>query len=272
MNRARPRSTSIPRPPRTSAVSPLVGCEFALVFARFGAGVTVVEAQSRLLPGDEPEAGELLAETFAAEEISVRDGVSVTGVDHESGQFSLHLDGEVLTAGRLLVATGRRTDLAVLGVDARGVDEQARTITVDERMRAADGLWAIGDVTGKGAFTHVSLYQARIATADILGADSETADYRVVPRVTFTDPEVGPGDVGSAPAARSGARSRTAASTCPVLGRPSRASPRARSARSLPPATERTRAAACGSPQMLISCIGRPPRRNAAQYGQPGRQ
>jgi pyruvate/2-oxoglutarate dehydrogenase complex dihydrolipoamide dehydrogenase (E3) component len=57
-------------------------------------------------------------------------------------------------------------------------------------MRAADGLWAIGDVTGKGAFTHVSTYQARIAAADILGQDGETADYRAVPRVTFTDPEV----------------------------------------------------------------------------------
>jgi pyruvate/2-oxoglutarate dehydrogenase complex dihydrolipoamide dehydrogenase (E3) component len=113
--------------------------------------VTVVEAQSRLLPGDEPEAGELLAEPFAAEGISAGAGARV---DHESGQFSLHLDGgEVVTAGRLLVATGRRTDLAALGVGALGVDEQARTITVDERMRAKDRLWAIGDVTGKGAFT-----------------------------------------------------------------------------------------------------------------------
>jgi pyruvate/2-oxoglutarate dehydrogenase complex dihydrolipoamide dehydrogenase (E3) component len=112
-------------------------------------------------------------------------------VSDESGQFAVHLDGgEVLAAGRLLVATGRRTDLAALGVGTVGVDEQARTIEVDERMRAADGLWAIGDVTGKGAFTHVSTYQARIAAADILGQDGETADYRAVPRVTFTDPEV----------------------------------------------------------------------------------
>jgi pyruvate/2-oxoglutarate dehydrogenase complex dihydrolipoamide dehydrogenase (E3) component len=115
--------------------------------------VTVVEAQSRLLPGDEPEAGELLAEPFAAEGISAGAGAGAR-VDHESGQFSLHLDGgEVVTAGRVLVATGRRTDLAALGVGALGVDEQARTITVDERMRAKDRLWAIGDVTGKGAFT-----------------------------------------------------------------------------------------------------------------------
>jgi pyruvate/2-oxoglutarate dehydrogenase complex dihydrolipoamide dehydrogenase (E3) component len=58
-------------------------------------------------------------------------------------------------------------------------------------MRAADGIWAIGDITGKGAFTHVAMYQAGIAVADILGQDGPAADYRAVPRVTFTDPEIG---------------------------------------------------------------------------------
>src|SRR5215211_5262727 len=58
-------------------------------------------------------------------------------------------------------------------------------------MRAAEGVWAIGDVTGKGAFTHTSMYQARIAAADILGEQVEPADYRAMPRVTFTDPEIG---------------------------------------------------------------------------------
>jgi pyruvate/2-oxoglutarate dehydrogenase complex dihydrolipoamide dehydrogenase (E3) component len=76
------------------------------------------------------------------------------------------------------------------GVGKVGLDERSRTIDVDGRMRAADGVWAIGDVTGKGAFTHVSMYQARIAAADILGASPEPKDYRALPRVTFTDPEV----------------------------------------------------------------------------------
>src|SRR5699024_5595841 len=71
-----------------------------------------------------------------------------------------------------------------------GLDETARTIAVDERMRAADGVWVIGDVTGKGAFTHTSVYQARIAAVDILQTGEEKADYRAVPAVTFTDPEV----------------------------------------------------------------------------------
>lgn len=149
------------------------------------------DREPRLLPGDEPEAGELLTEVFTAEGISVRTGVSAMRVSHGSGRFAVHLDdGGVLGGQRLLVATGRRTDLAALGVGAVGLDEQARTIAVDDRMRAADRVWAVGDVTGEDAFTHVSMYQARIAAADVLGRDGETADYRALPRVTFTDPEV----------------------------------------------------------------------------------
>jgi pyruvate/2-oxoglutarate dehydrogenase complex dihydrolipoamide dehydrogenase (E3) component len=98
--------------------------------------------------------------------------------------------GDVV-AERLLVATGRRPDLAGLGVGAIGLDEGARAITVDDKMRAAEGVWAIGDVTGVGAFTHVSMYQAAIAVADILGRPGPGGDYRALPRVTFTDPEIG---------------------------------------------------------------------------------
>ncbi|XVV00959.1 dihydrolipoyl dehydrogenase family protein [Actinosynnema sp. CA-248983] len=193
-----------------------VGCEFAQVFARFGASVTVVEAADRLLPSDEPEAGDLLAEAFAGDGIDVRTGASAARVSHESGQFAVHLDGgRVPTARRLLVATGRRTDLAALGVGAVGVDERARVIEVDERMRAADGVWAIGDVTGQGAFTHVSMYQARIAAADILGQDGETADHRAVPRVTFTDPEVGSVGLTEAAARQRGLPVRTGLSRLP---------------------------------------------------------
>ncbi len=197
-----------------------VGCEFAQVFARFGAHVTVLEAKSQLLPGDEPEAGELLTGCFTAEGIDVRAGVSAAQVGYHDGQFTLALQGaDALTAQQLLVATGRRTDLAALGVSAVGLDDQAHTIEVDERMRAADRLWAIGDVTGKGAFTHMSMYQGRIAAADILGQDGETADYRAVPRVTFTDPEVGAVGLTEAIARRDGLRVRTALVRLPSTAR-----------------------------------------------------
>jgi len=92
-----------------------------------------------------------------------------------------------------------------------GLDESARGVSTDERMRAAEGLWAVGDITGKGAFTHMSMYQARIAAADILGEeDPETADYRAVPRVTFTDPEIGSVGLSEARAREQGLNVRTA--------------------------------------------------------------
>ncbi len=169
-----------------------IGAELAQVFARFGARVTVAEALPRLLPAEEPEAGELLAGVFTREGITVRTGARAERVSHDGRDFTMKLaGGEALTAQRLLVATGRRTGLAALGIAAAGLDESARAIGVDDRMRAAPRVWAVGDVTGKGAFTHVAMYQAGIAVADILGQDGPGADYRALPRVTFTDPEVG---------------------------------------------------------------------------------
>jgi pyruvate/2-oxoglutarate dehydrogenase complex dihydrolipoamide dehydrogenase (E3) component len=91
----------------------------------------------------------------------------------------------------MLVATGRRSELVSLGVWALGLDEQARSIPVDGRMRVMPGVWAVGDVTGKGAFTHVAVYQARLCVADVLGRPLPDADYRALPRATFTDPEIG---------------------------------------------------------------------------------
>jgi len=197
-----------------------VGAELAQVFARFGAQVTVVEALPRLLPMDEPEAGELLAAVFAREGITVRTGARAERVGHDGRRFTAALaGGEVLTAQRLLVATGRRADLSALGVGAYGVDETARAIGVNDRMRAADGLWAIGDVTGEGPFTHVAMYQAGIAVRDILRQDGPPASYRAVPRVTFTDPEIGSVGLTEARAREQGLAVRTGITRVPSSAR-----------------------------------------------------
>ena len=171
-----------------------IGVELAQVYARFGVAVTVVESAERLVDHEEPEAGDLLAEVFDREGIAVHTAVKATAVRGSSASVALELaDGRTVEAEKLLVATGRRSDLAAIGVGALGLDESARALDVDEHLRVtgAEEVWAVGDVTGKGAFTHVAMYQARIAAADILGRGHAPAEYHALPRVTFTDPEVG---------------------------------------------------------------------------------
>ena len=169
-----------------------IGCELAQVFARFGVQVSVVEAADYLLSMEEPEAGELLQSVFESEGIQVHAGMTARRVDGDGDGVAVELDGGlVLRAERLLVATGRRADPAAAGLDSVGMDPSARTAPIDEHCRVTDRVWAVGDVTGQGAFTHVAMYQAGIVIRDILGENGPVADYRALPRVTFTDPEVG---------------------------------------------------------------------------------
>ena len=169
-----------------------IGCELGQVFARFGVAVTIVEANGQLLPAEEPEAAEAVATAFTNEGIQVITSNSAVGV--ASGEDSIILtlaDGSVLQSERLLIATGRTVDLNGLGLEAIGLNRSEKFISVDERMRVADGVWAMGDVTNKGMFTHVALYQSAIVAAELLGEDHPPAEYEAVPRVTFTDPELG---------------------------------------------------------------------------------
>ena len=128
-------------------------------------------------------------------------------------------DGGTVTAEKLLVATGRKADLSRLGIDRLGLDPAARGITVDDRMRAGEGVWAVGDVTGHGAFTHMAMYQAGIAVRDILGQDGPPADYRATPRVTFTDPEIGAVGLTEAQARAAGLRVRVGTGQVPSSSR-----------------------------------------------------
>jgi pyruvate/2-oxoglutarate dehydrogenase complex dihydrolipoamide dehydrogenase (E3) component len=168
-----------------------VGVELAQVFARFGSRVDVVQRADRLLPPEEPESGHLLAEVFAREGIKVHTSAAAERVEHDGTTFVVQIGEQELTAERLLVATGRRTNLDGLGLASIGLDAQSRFVDPDARLRIAEGVYAIGDITGKGAFTHMSMYQARIVTQHILGDLDVAAEYHAVPRVTFTDPEIG---------------------------------------------------------------------------------
>jgi pyruvate/2-oxoglutarate dehydrogenase complex dihydrolipoamide dehydrogenase (E3) component len=197
-----------------------IGVELVQVFARFGAQVTVIEALSHLVPLEEPEACELLARAFSADGIAVRTGVAARQVSHDGMEFRVTLaDGEELAASELLVATGRRAMLADVGVAAVGIDETGRFIPVDDRMRAAPGVWAIGDIVGHGAFTHMSVYHAGIVVADILRKEHHVAEYHAVPRVTFTDPEIGSVGLSEAQARDQGLDVRTAVAQIPSSAR-----------------------------------------------------
>lgn len=174
-----------------------IGCELSQVAARFGVRVTVVEAADRLLAMEEPAAGELVAEALRQDGVDVRLGVSAQRVegDGPGGEARVALsDGSSVEADRVLVATGRRVDVHAVGLDVLGLpglDAESRAVPVDEWCRVTDGVWAVGDVTGKGAFTHTSMYQADVVVRDVLGLGGPPATYEAMPRVTFTDPEVG---------------------------------------------------------------------------------
>ena len=196
------------------------GVELAQAFARFGTAVTIVEAADRLLPAEDPEAGELIGEVLLREGIRVLTRTRLRRVSHDGRDFTVHLDGAgPVHSQRLLVATGRRADLKALGVAAAGIDDTQPFIAVDDHLRAAGGVWSVGDVTGAGAFTHVAMYQARIAASDILGQAHEPASYRALPRVTFTDPEVGAVGLTEAQARGRDVTVRTAVSPIPSSSR-----------------------------------------------------
>jgi len=197
-----------------------IGVELSQVFNRFGVAVTIVEALDRLLPPEEPEAGHLIAEVLRNEGATIFTGAQVSAVSYDGSRFTVGLgDGAELQAHRLLIATGRRADLSRLGLDTIGLDQTGPWVPVDERLSVVPGVWAVGDLTGVGAFTHVAMYQAGIAVSDILGENPLPADYRALPRVTFTDPEVGSVGLSEAAALERGMRIRVAMSEIPSSAR-----------------------------------------------------
>jgi pyruvate/2-oxoglutarate dehydrogenase complex dihydrolipoamide dehydrogenase (E3) component len=196
-----------------------IGLELAQAFARFGTTVTVVEMADRILPLEEPEVSQVLADVLTAEGLTPHTGARAESVTHDDTGFTVRIPGGQVRAERLLVATGRATDLAGLGLAAIGLNTDRTFVEPDERLRIADGVYAIGDITGKGAFTHVSMYQAAIAARYILGDEGPPAEYHAVPRVTFTDPEVGAVGLTEVQARERGINVRTATTAVPSSAR-----------------------------------------------------
>ena len=161
-----------------------VGCELAQFFQRMGSKVALVQGDERILARVDAEAATLVEASLRDDGVEIRLGVTATAVRGGAVHLS---DGSELPFDRILVATGRKPNVA--GLEPLGLELSRRGIEVDERMRAAENVWAIGDVTGIAPFTHVGKYHGRIAAADICGRPAR-ADYRAVPATIFTDPQV----------------------------------------------------------------------------------
>jgi pyruvate/2-oxoglutarate dehydrogenase complex dihydrolipoamide dehydrogenase (E3) component len=167
-----------------------VGVEMAQAFLRLGSEVALVEGADRVLPREPEAAGRALSEALAAEGVELHLGVHATAARFENDEYVLDLpDGTRLRGDKLLVATGRRPRVAGIGLETVGVEPNPNGLSTDARMNVADGIWAVGDVTGQWNLTHVGKYQGRVAAANILGTRAEV-DYSAVPRVVFTSPEV----------------------------------------------------------------------------------
>jgi len=172
-----------------------IGAEMAQAFSRMGSTVTVVEAAPRMLLHEEPFAGDEVAKAFSAEGITVTTGARVVSVTRDAAVTLTLDDGRTVTGDEVLVAVGRTPNTRDVGLDAVGLAELAgHYLPVDDRLRVEGGdgwLYAVGDCNGRALLTHMGKYQARLCADVILGRDvRDIADGPIVPRVTFTDPQV----------------------------------------------------------------------------------
>jgi pyruvate/2-oxoglutarate dehydrogenase complex dihydrolipoamide dehydrogenase (E3) component len=156
--------------------------ELAQAIARFGTDVTIVETGTRLLKREEPESSEALRRALENDGIRMLLDSHTTRVDYD-GAFTVRLrDGAHLHAERLRLATGRTPNLDDIGLETLNL--------APESVPIGDRLWLIGDAAGQGAYTYVSMHHSEIVHRQILGLASRTTPSPVVPRVTFTDPEI----------------------------------------------------------------------------------
>jgi dihydrolipoamide dehydrogenase len=170
-----------------------VAVELSQVMSRFGAQVTLVQYPDRLVNREDPRVGELIEAALRDDGIDVRTGVGAESARTAGGPEGTTVvglsDGSEVEVDRLVIAAGRTPRIHDIGLESVGVEPGARSLPIDEGCRLAEGLWAVGDATGVAMFTHLAQYQGRVAAANILGG-SRRANYRAVPRVVFSDPEI----------------------------------------------------------------------------------
>jgi pyruvate/2-oxoglutarate dehydrogenase complex dihydrolipoamide dehydrogenase (E3) component len=168
-----------------------IGIEMAQAHRRLGARVTVLDI-GPVLPRDDPELVACLTARLAGEGIAIRAGVEIAGIERDADGIVAQLgDGERIAGSHLLVAAGRRPTIEALDLPAAGIEATSKGIIVDARLRTTNRrAFAIGDVAGGPQFTHVALYHAGIVIRNALFRLPAKIDYRALPWVTYTDPEL----------------------------------------------------------------------------------
>jgi pyruvate/2-oxoglutarate dehydrogenase complex dihydrolipoamide dehydrogenase (E3) component len=166
-----------------------VGVEMAQAVRRLGGEAVVINMGVHLLGREPAPLGMALGEALRREGIQLFLSANATAARREGEDYVLELDGgRELRGDRLLAATGRRPRVRGVGLETVGVEPDARGVPVDACLRAAERLWAIGDVNGLWPLTHVGKYQGEVVAANILG-EPRKANYEAVPRVVYTDPQ-----------------------------------------------------------------------------------
>jgi pyruvate/2-oxoglutarate dehydrogenase complex dihydrolipoamide dehydrogenase (E3) component len=187
-NREVTRMKTVPRRMLVLGGGP-VGVEMAQAVHRLGGEVTLVEGAPNLLFHEAKPLGEALAQILREEGIELYLDATAAAARREGEEYILELDdGNKLSGDRLLVTTGRRPRIENLGLETVGVEVNGHGVPVDSRLRVAERLWAVGDITGIWQLTHVGKYQGEVVASNILGEPRE-ANYDAVPRVVFTDPQ-----------------------------------------------------------------------------------
>jgi pyruvate/2-oxoglutarate dehydrogenase complex dihydrolipoamide dehydrogenase (E3) component len=173
----------------------VVGVEMSQAYVSLGARVTLIEGERRLLPREEEYACEEVTDALAEQGVDIRTSRKATSVRRDGGTVHVELDdGAAVSADELLVAVGRRPQVAGLGLESIGMEVQGYVQTDPHcRVDGHEWLYAIGDINGRAPFTHMAKYQGRVAADHVLGKDSAAqhgADGPLAPRVIFTDPQV----------------------------------------------------------------------------------
>ena len=186
-----------------------IGVEMAQAHRRLGAQVTVLDV-GPVLPRDDPELVAGLAGHLAREGIAIRPRVEIAGIDREGDRIVAQLaDGGRIAGSHLLVAAGRRPSIEALDLAAARIEATAKGITVDARLRTTNRrAFAIGDVAGGPQFTHIALYHAGIVIRNALFRLPAKVDYRALPWVTYTDPELAQVGLTEAAASAAGENAR----------------------------------------------------------------